>query len=58
MSDRLKNFPISFVMYHQSHFDFFKYLALVLLIILSGVIGMLSFMTLAAIKNKNICTED
>ena len=45
-------------MYYQSHFDFFKYLALVLLIILSGVVGMLSFMTLAAIKNKNICTED
>jgi tellurite resistance protein len=45
-------------MYHQNHLDFFKYLALVLLVILSCVIGMLSFMTLAAIKNKKVCTED
>jgi len=46
------------VMYHQSHLEFFKYLALVLLVILSCVIGMLSFMTLGAIKNKKVCTED
>jgi tellurite resistance protein TehA-like permease len=45
-------------MYHQNHLDFFKYLALVLLVILSCVIGMLSFMTLGAIKNKKVCTED
>jgi tellurite resistance protein len=46
------------VMYNQSHLDFFKYLASVLLVILSGVIGMLSLMTLDAIKNKKVCTED
>jgi tellurite resistance protein len=46
------------LMYHHSQMIFFKYLALVLLIILSGVIILLSFMTLAAMKNKEICIED
>jgi tellurite resistance protein len=46
------------LMYHHNQMGFFKYLALVLLIILSGVIILLGFMTLAAMKNKKICIED
>lgn len=46
------------LMYHHNQMDFFKYLALVLLIILSGVIILLGFMTITAMKNKSICIED
>ncbi len=46
------------LMYHHSQMALFKYLALVLIIILSGVVILLGFMTLAAIKNKQICIED
>jgi tellurite resistance protein len=46
------------LMYHHSQIIFFKYLALILIIILSGVVILLSFMTIAAIKNKQICIED
>jgi len=46
------------VMYHYSHFDFFLYLALALLIVLSVVVIVMSFKTLAAIKNKMICVEE
>jgi len=46
------------LMYHQNHFAFFKYLALALLILLSGIVLLLGVMTLSAIKNKNICIED
>ncbi|MFO7568322.1 MAG: SLAC1 anion channel family protein [Smithellaceae bacterium] len=46
------------LMYHQGGFVFFKYLALILLMIVSAVIAVLTFMTLAAIKNKTICVED
>jgi tellurite resistance protein len=46
------------LMYHQVQLDLFKYLALGLLIVLSGIVIVLGFMTLAAIKNKMICIED
>jgi tellurite resistance protein len=46
------------LMYHQNHLLFFKYLALSLLILLSGIVLLLSVMTLSAIRNKNICIED
>ncbi len=46
------------IMYHYTQMIFFKYLALVLLIILSAIIILLGFMTLVAIKNKRICIED
>ncbi len=46
------------LMYHYNQMIFFRYLALVLLIILSTVMILLGFMTLAAMKNKNICIED
>jgi len=46
------------LMYHHIHLGFFKYLALVLLALLSCVVLMLAFMTLAAVKNKKICIED
>jgi len=46
------------LMYHQNHLAFFKYLALALLILLSGIVLLLGVMTLSAIKNKNICIED
>lgn len=46
------------LMYHQVGFIFFKYLALAFLILVSAVILMLTFMTLAAMKNKTICVED
>ncbi len=46
------------LMYHQVGFIFFKYLALAFLILVSAVILMLTFMTLAAMKNKTICIED
>lgn len=46
------------LMYHQNGLVFFKYLALVLLILVSAVIVLLTFMTLAAVKNKTICVED
>jgi len=45
-------------MYHQIHLEFFKYLAWVLLILLSGIIGLLAVMTIAAIKDRRICVED
>lgn len=43
------------LMYQQSHLDFFRILALVLLAFLSLVILVLSFMTFTAIKEKKIC---
>jgi len=46
------------LMYHQIGFIIFKYLAFAFLILVSAVILMLAFMTLAAIKNKTICVED
>jgi len=46
------------LMYHQNHLAFFKYLALALLILLSGIVLLLGVMTLSAIKNKNIGIED
>lgn len=46
------------LMYHQGGLVFFKYLALVLLILVSAVIVLLTLMTLAAVKNKTICVED
>jgi tellurite resistance protein len=46
------------LMYHQNGLVFFKYLALVLLTLISAVIVLLTFMTLAAVKNKTICVED
>lgn len=46
------------LMYHESGYLFFKYLALALLILVSGVIVLLALMTLAAMKNKTICVED
>jgi tellurite resistance protein len=46
------------LMYHQSGFLFFKYLAIAFLILVSAVIILLGFMTLAAVKNKTICVED
>jgi tellurite resistance protein len=46
------------LMYHHNQMVFFKYLALILLIILSGVIILLGFMTITAMKNKKICIED
>lgn len=46
------------LMYHQIGLVFFKYLAMILLTIVSAVIVMLTLMTLAAMKNKAICVED
>jgi tellurite resistance protein len=46
------------LMYHQSHLDFFRYLALLLLAFLSLIILVLSMMTIAAIARKEICIEE
>jgi len=46
------------LMYHQVGHLFFKYLAAILLIVVSAVIVMLAVMTLKAMKNKAICVED
>jgi len=46
------------LMYHQVGLLFFKYLAAILLIVVSAVIVMLAVMTLKAMKNKAICVED
>ncbi|MBP7765706.1 MAG: SLAC1 anion channel family protein [Deltaproteobacteria bacterium] len=46
------------LMYHASHLGFFKYLALVLLVVLSCVVALLAVMTLSAIKDRRICVED
>ncbi len=46
------------LMYHETHVGFFKYLALVLLILLSCVVIGLAAMTLGAIKDRRICVED
>jgi tellurite resistance protein TehA-like permease len=46
------------LMYHQTHLDLFRVLALVLLVFLSLIILLLSFMTLKAIKENKICIED
>ncbi len=46
------------LMYHQNHIGFFKYLALVLLILLSFVAIILTGMTIIAIKKRRICIED
>ncbi len=46
------------LMYHHVNLIFFKYLSIALLILVSAVILMLAFMTIAAIKNKTICVED
>ncbi|MDI6742420.1 MAG: SLAC1 anion channel family protein [Smithella sp.] len=46
------------LMYHQAGLLFFKYLATILLIIVSAIIVMLAVMTLKAMKNKAICVED
>ena len=46
------------LMYHVSHLGFFKYLAVVLLILLSCVVVLLAVMTLSAVKDRRICVED
>jgi len=46
------------LLYHQIGLSFFKYLAMILLIIVSAVIVMLAVMTLKAMKNRAICVED
>lgn len=46
------------LMYHQVGLLFFKYLATILLIIVSAVIIMLTVMTIKAMKNKALCVED
>jgi tellurite resistance protein len=46
------------LMYHHVNFVFFQYLALSLLILLSGIVILLTVMTLNAVKNKKICIED
>jgi len=46
------------LMYHQLNFVFFQYLALSLLILLSGIVILLTVMTVTAVKNKKICIED
>jgi len=46
------------LMYHAIHLGFFKYLALVLLVVLSCVVALLAVMTLSAIKDRRICVED
>lgn len=46
------------LMYHQNHLGFFKYLALIMLILLSCAVVILAVMTLNAIKNRRICIED
>ncbi|NLN39543.1 MAG: C4-dicarboxylate ABC transporter [Smithella sp.] len=46
------------VMYHYNSLGFFKYLAVIMLFILSCVVIMLAVMTLAAVINRKICVED
>jgi tellurite resistance protein len=46
------------LMYHYVKFAFFQYLALSLLILLSGIVILLTVMTVTAVKNKKICIED
>ncbi|HOU51324.1 MAG: SLAC1 anion channel family protein [Smithella sp.] len=46
------------LMHHQVGLLFFKYLAMVLLMIVSVVIIMLMVMTIKAMKNKAICVEE
>ena len=46
------------LMYHHVNFAFFQYLALSLLILLSGIVILLTVMTVTAVKNKKICIED
>lgn len=46
------------LMYHHVNFIFFQYLALSLLILLSGIVILLTVMTVTAVKNKKICIED
>jgi len=46
------------LMYELIPIAFYKYLALILLILLSVIVIMLSFMTITAILNKRICIED
>jgi tellurite resistance protein len=46
------------LMYHHLHIEFFQYVALVLLMLLSGIVILLIFMTVTAMKNKRICIED
>jgi tellurite resistance protein len=46
------------VMYHHKSLGFFKYLAVIMLFILSCVVIMLAVMTLVAVINRKICVED
>ncbi|KQC10923.1 MAG: C4-dicarboxylate ABC transporter, partial [Smithella sp. SDB] len=46
------------LMYHYLHIEVFQYVALILLILLTGIVILLTFMTVTAMKNKRICIED
>ncbi|MBK7104484.1 MAG: SLAC1 anion channel family protein [Ignavibacteriae bacterium] len=58
------SFPLSAItiatilMFHQTQFDFFSYLSIALLIILTFVIGIIFYKTVIAIKNKEVCVEE
>lgn len=43
---------------HYVQFDIYKYLAFALLMLLSGIVILLTIMTINAMKNKIICIED
>ena len=48
----------TFLMYEQLHLPFFKWLAIVLLSLLTLIIGTLLFKTIQAIARKEICIEE
>jgi tellurite resistance protein len=46
------------LMYHETNFLFFKYLSFFLLVVLSIIIVYLTYKTIRAISNKEICIDD
>lgn len=46
------------LMYHETNLVFYKYIYLILLIVLSGLITLLSYLTVRYITRKKICIEE